>query len=99
MSIAVERQYLSMRVPLLSVAKGNTKAHEMNGLCGYRVCIPTIRMKTVVLMLEISFLHTDIPDQTAIVRQYMRFTGQISSAATVSQSIKRALQMCVLLPC
>lgn len=37
--------------------------------------------------------RTDIPDQTAIVRQYMRFTGQISSAATVSQSIKRALQM------
>ena len=41
-SIAVEHQYLSMRVPLLSVAKGNTKAHEMNGLCGYRVCVPTI---------------------------------------------------------
>ena len=41
MSIAVEPQYLSMRVPLLSVAKGNTKAHEMNGLCGYRVWIPT----------------------------------------------------------
>ena len=40
MSIAVERQYLSMRVPLHSVAKGNTKAHEMNGLCGYKVCIP-----------------------------------------------------------
>jgi hypothetical protein len=39
MSIAVERQSLSMRVPLLSVAKANTKAHEMNGLCGYRVCI------------------------------------------------------------
>ena len=37
MSIAVERQYLSMPVPLLSVAKGNTKVHEMNGLCGYRV--------------------------------------------------------------
>jgi hypothetical protein len=90
MSIVVERQYLSMRVPLLLVPKGNTKAHEMNGLCGYRVCI---WMKTVVSMLAISFLHTDIPDQTAIVRQYMRFTGQISSAATVSQSIKRALQM------
>ena len=56
------------------------------------MCFPTIRMKTVVAL---SFLHTrtDIPDQTAIVRQYMRFTGQISSAATVSQSIKRALQM------
>ena len=47
-----------------------------------------------VSLLTISFLlRTDIPDQTAIVRQYMRFTGQISSAATVSQSIKRALQM------
>lgn len=42
MLIAVERQYLSMRVPLLSVAKGNTKAREMNGLCGYRVCFRTI---------------------------------------------------------
>lgn len=43
---------------------------------------------------QFSFLlHTDIPDQTAIVRQYMQFTGQISSSATVSQSIKRALQM------
>ena len=38
MSIAVERQYLSMQVPLLSVAKGSTRAHEMNGLCGCRVC-------------------------------------------------------------
>jgi len=40
-----------------------------------------------------SFRRTDIPDQTAIVRQYMRYTGQISSAATVPQSVKRALQM------
>ena len=45
MSIAVERQYLSMPVPLLSVAKGNTEAHEMNGLCGYRVCNLTIRIE------------------------------------------------------
>ncbi|KAF8148211.1 thiamine pyrophosphate enzyme, N-terminal TPP binding domain-containing protein [Crassisporium funariophilum] len=35
----------------------------------------------------------DIPDQAAIVRQYMRFTGQMSSAATVEQSVKRALQI------
>ncbi|KAF8802178.1 thiamine diphosphate-binding protein [Phlegmacium glaucopus] len=35
----------------------------------------------------------DVPDQTAIIRQYMRFTGQISSAATVTQSVKRALQI------
>ena len=45
MSIEVERQYLSMPAPLLSVAKGNTRAREMNGLCGYRVCIPTIRIQ------------------------------------------------------
>lgn len=37
MSIAVERQYLSTRALLRSVAKGNTRAHEMNGLCGCRV--------------------------------------------------------------
>lgn len=43
MSIAVERRYLSMRVHLLSVAKGSTRAREMNGLCGCKVCIPCIK--------------------------------------------------------
>ncbi|KAF8959138.1 thiamine pyrophosphate enzyme, N-terminal TPP binding domain-containing protein [Flammula alnicola] len=35
----------------------------------------------------------DIPDQTAIIRQYMRHTAQIGSAKTVEKSVKRALQI------
>lgn len=35
----------------------------------------------------------DIPDQTAIVRQYMRYTAQINSGRNVAQVVKRALQM------
>ncbi|KAF8073386.1 thiamine pyrophosphate enzyme, N-terminal TPP binding domain-containing protein [Lyophyllum atratum] len=35
----------------------------------------------------------DIPDQAAIVRQYMRFTSQISSGSTASQFIRRSLQI------
>ncbi|TFK66123.1 thiamine diphosphate-binding protein [Pluteus cervinus] len=35
----------------------------------------------------------DIPDQSAIVRQYMRYTAQLQSAATIPQYIRRALQI------
>ncbi|KAF9078345.1 thiamine pyrophosphate enzyme, N-terminal TPP binding domain-containing protein [Rhodocollybia butyracea] len=35
----------------------------------------------------------DIPDQTAIVRQYMRFTAQINSGKNIVQLVKRALQI------
>ncbi|GLB45445.1 putative thiamin diphosphate-binding protein [Lyophyllum shimeji] len=35
----------------------------------------------------------DIPDQAAIVRQYMRFTTQISSGSTASQYVRRSLQI------
>ncbi|KAH9480074.1 Benzoylformate decarboxylase [Psilocybe cubensis] len=35
----------------------------------------------------------DIPDQSAIVRQYMRHTAQLGSAKTIEQSVKRALQI------
>ncbi|KAF8988241.1 thiamine diphosphate-binding protein [Cyathus striatus] len=35
----------------------------------------------------------DIPDQTAIVRQYMRFTSQFNSAKTIPQVVKRSLQI------
>ncbi|KDR77534.1 hypothetical protein GALMADRAFT_245691 [Galerina marginata CBS 339.88] len=35
----------------------------------------------------------DIPDQPAIVRQYMRHTAQIGSAKTVDKTVKRALQI------
>ncbi|KAJ3805181.1 thiamine pyrophosphate enzyme, N-terminal TPP binding domain-containing protein [Lentinula lateritia] len=35
----------------------------------------------------------DIPDQTAIVRQYMRYTAQINSGRNVVQIVKRALQI------
>ncbi|PFH53276.1 hypothetical protein AMATHDRAFT_137826 [Amanita thiersii Skay4041] len=34
----------------------------------------------------------DIPDQSAIVRQYMRYVGQINSGSTVSLTVQRALQ-------
>ncbi|KXN83072.1 Benzoylformate decarboxylase [Leucoagaricus sp. SymC.cos] len=34
----------------------------------------------------------DIPDQPAIVRQYMRHTTQFNSAATIPQAIRRGLQ-------
>ncbi|KAG5335008.1 hypothetical protein C0989_002518 [Termitomyces sp. Mn162] len=35
----------------------------------------------------------DVPDQSAINRQYMRYTAQISSSSTVSQYVGRALQV------
>ncbi|KAJ3976037.1 thiamine diphosphate-binding protein [Lentinula raphanica] len=35
----------------------------------------------------------DIPDQTAIVRQYMRYTAEINSGRNIVQLIKRALQI------
>ncbi|PPQ68528.1 hypothetical protein CVT25_005450 [Psilocybe cyanescens] len=35
----------------------------------------------------------DIPDQSAIVRQYMRHTAQLGSAKTIEQGVKRALQI------
>jgi thiamine pyrophosphate-dependent acetolactate synthase large subunit-like protein len=40
-------------------------------------------------------MFPDIPDQTSIVRQYMRHTAQINSGRTVAQVVNRALQMCV----
>ncbi|KAF9559714.1 thiamine diphosphate-binding protein [Agrocybe pediades] len=40
----------------------------------------------------------DIPDQSAIVRQYMRHTSQIGSAKTVESSVKRALQIATSSP-
>ncbi len=38
----------------------------------------------------------DVPDQPAIVRQYMRYTAQIQSGKNASKVILRALQMYVL---
>ncbi|KAG5653168.1 hypothetical protein H0H81_002010 [Sphagnurus paluster] len=35
----------------------------------------------------------DIPDQSAIVRQYMRHTAQIGSGSTIAQSVRRSLQI------
>ncbi|KAF8184213.1 thiamine pyrophosphate enzyme, N-terminal TPP binding domain-containing protein [Pholiota molesta] len=40
----------------------------------------------------------DIPDQTAILRQYMRHTAQLNSAKTVEKSVKRALQIAGSVP-
>lgn len=60
----------------------------MNGLCGSKVIylIPD-------LICILKLWYKDIPDQSAIVRQYMRFTAQISSGATTAQVIQRSLQM------
>ena len=41
---------------------------------------------------------TDVPDQPAIVRQYMRYTAQIQSGKNASKIILRALQMYVRQP-
>ena len=35
----------------------------------------------------------DVPDQAAIVRQYMRHTTQIMSGRNVSKTVMRALQL------
>ncbi|KAF8875309.1 thiamine pyrophosphate enzyme, N-terminal TPP binding domain-containing protein [Infundibulicybe gibba] len=40
----------------------------------------------------------DIPDQAAIVRQYMRYTSQIHSGSTVSQVVRRSLQIAMSEP-
>lgn len=47
-----------------------------------------------VFLLQLqSGTSKDIPDQTAIVRQYMRHTAQINDGRTVAEVIKRSLQM------
>lgn len=43
-------------------------------------------------------LPIDVPDQSAIVRQYMRFTGQIQSGKNVREIISRGLQLYVAEP-
>lgn len=35
----------------------------------------------------------DAPDQPAIVRQYMRYTGQIMSGKSVAKTVMRAIQL------
>ena len=35
----------------------------------------------------------DIPDQPSIVRQYMRHTTQLNSAATIPHAVRRGLQL------
>ena len=35
----------------------------------------------------------DAPDQPAIVRQYMRYTGQIMSGKSVAKTVMRAVQL------
>jgi DNA-directed RNA polymerase subunit N (RpoN/RPB10) len=36
---------------------------------------------------------SDVPDQSAIVRQYMRYTAQINSGKNAAQVVRRALQV------
>jgi len=36
---------------------------------------------------------SDIPDQPSIVRQYMRHTTQLNSAATIPHAVRRGLQL------
>ncbi|KAF8649006.1 hypothetical protein AX16_006120 [Volvariella volvacea WC 439] len=40
----------------------------------------------------------DIPDQSAIVRQYMRYTSQFHSGATIPQVVRRSLQIAMSEP-
>lgn len=40
-------------------------------------------------------IRADVPDQPAIVRQYMRYTAQILSVKNVPKVVMRALQLCV----
>jgi len=61
----------------------------MSGLCGCKV----FSWLTKDIKLADNLLLPDIPDQPAIVRQYMRHTSQIGSAKTLETSVKRALQM------
>jgi hypothetical protein len=62
---------------------------EMNGSCQFKVSA-VVRPRPSVFN-KIS----DIPDQAAIVRQYMRFTSQIESGKVATQVVHRALQMCI----
>ena len=41
----------------------------------------------------------DVPDQAAIVRQYMRHCAQIMSGKNVSKTLLRALQLCAGFVC
>lgn len=36
---------------------------------------------------------SDVPDQAAIVRQYMRYTAQLQSGRNIGKMVLRALQM------
>lgn len=38
-------------------------------------------------------IGADIPDQSQIVRQYMRYTGEFYSAATIPHVVHRGLQL------
>lgn len=58
---------------------------------GIRGCLIPATMSH---MMMISFL--DVPDQTAIVRQYMRYTTQIMSGKNVAKVVMRALQLYAL---
>ncbi|EPQ54897.1 Thiamin diphosphate-binding protein [Gloeophyllum trabeum ATCC 11539] len=66
------------RAPVLIFA--GASAHSVNGeLTGSR--------NEFVMWLQ------DVPDQAAIVRQYMRYTGQINSSKNVDKMVMRALQV------
>ena len=42
---------------------------------------------------DINISAVDVPDQSAIVRQYMKYTAQIMSGKNVAKVVMRALQM------
>lgn len=71
----------------LSVLEESTKEAETSLLCGCKV-------------RHVSYLTSvrphswaDIPDQSQIVRQYMRYTGEFYSAATIPHVVHRGLQL------
>lgn len=55
--------------------------------------LPVSRLNTLLTILS-RFIHwlQDVPDQTAIVRQYCRYTGEIKSGRNIKEMVNRALQ-------
>ena len=65
----------------------------MNGRCGSKVNASFSQSESNWHTHQLSCV--DVPDQAAIVRQYMRYTAQIMSGKNISKMVMRALQMYV----
>ena len=58
--------------------------------CGFRVSLSSVSTGPST---HRPWWSVDVPDQPAIVRQYMRYTGQIHSGKNAAKVMMRALQM------